>query len=642
MMMKRVLLAVVGLLVTAAAASAGTKYVPSQYPTIQSAVNASAPGDTIVVAAGVYSEHVVISTDSVTIRGVNRDTVIIDATQTPPARSPGIYLSHADGCTICSLTVRNGALGYPSGDVDNSQYGILLYDSDNNLITNVRTSNNGAYEIFLWDGSDNNVIQYCTIDGYRDSNYQALDGIFSSGGSVAEGGHNRINTGNLFRCNSIDNVVFGVSLTASADTQILGNTIHAKTSPFWALPANGGYYSYGVNLFASSNNEVRDNSIDTPALGVRLRDPQAGNSYIYAGPPDDNLITGNMINLTPASGLYGVAIRGGSNNDIERNEISQAATAGVAFTTSPDNATTGNSIFGNDIHDNAIGIDTPVGTNSAHYNNIHGNATLGVNNSDAANAFDAKNNWWGASDGPGPVGPGSGDGVSAFVDYTPFLTASVPKANVSLQLEGAATGPIRREITFHLMGTGPFSPTTIYKYINFTSGSATVTLFGLPANTAFSCMDAKDELHGLVSTKTIKLVSGNYTVPFTGADKLLGGDLLNDDVDDVWDFGIFAAQYQTICHPYAPGLLDADISGDGTVGNEDFLILYSHFQTKGDPPCGMTAGQLPAPKSKITVSQLAAVVGGAANARKADLNQDGWVTTTDAELFYLRNILNRR
>ncbi|HIE17169.1 MAG TPA: hypothetical protein EYP71_03135 [Dehalococcoidia bacterium] len=38
--------------------------------------------------------------------------------------------------------------------------------------------------------------------------------------------------------------------------------------------------------------------------------------------------------------------------------------------------------------------------------------------------LDAENNWWGANDGPGGVGPGSGDAVSANVDYDPWLIRS--------------------------------------------------------------------------------------------------------------------------------------------------------------------------------------------------------------------------
>lgn len=40
--------------------------------------------------------------------------------------------------------------------------------------------------------------------------------------------------------------------------------------------------------------------------------------------------------------------------------------------------------------------------------------------------MDARNNWWGASDGPSGVGPGSGDSVSTNIDFIPFLTSLVP------------------------------------------------------------------------------------------------------------------------------------------------------------------------------------------------------------------------
>jgi hypothetical protein len=46
--------AIIPILVFANNASAGTLYVPNNYLTIQEAIDASNPGDTIIVASGVY------------------------------------------------------------------------------------------------------------------------------------------------------------------------------------------------------------------------------------------------------------------------------------------------------------------------------------------------------------------------------------------------------------------------------------------------------------------------------------------------------------------------------------------------------------------------------------------------------------
>ena len=53
--------------------------------------------------------------------------------------------------------------------------------------------------------------------------------------------------------------------------------------------------------------------------------------------------------------------------------------------------------------------------------------TTAINNEngDADHAIDAADNWWGAADGPGPVGTGHGDTVSTNVDYSGFLTEPI-------------------------------------------------------------------------------------------------------------------------------------------------------------------------------------------------------------------------
>ena len=52
-------------------ASPATVYVPDDYPTIQAAVDAASPGDTIIVRNGTYTENVDVNKDHLTIRSQN-------------------------------------------------------------------------------------------------------------------------------------------------------------------------------------------------------------------------------------------------------------------------------------------------------------------------------------------------------------------------------------------------------------------------------------------------------------------------------------------------------------------------------------------------------------------------------------------
>lgn len=65
------------------------------------------------------------------------------------------------------------------------------------------------------------------------------------------------------------------------------------------------------------------------------------------------------------------------------------------------------------------------GDGQVHYSNITNNAGYGIRNGDPNFDIEAQNNWWGHSSGPGGVGPGSGDEVSTYVTYSPWLTSPV-------------------------------------------------------------------------------------------------------------------------------------------------------------------------------------------------------------------------
>ncbi|NQU76754.1 MAG: hypothetical protein HQ546_10625 [Planctomycetes bacterium] len=62
---------------------------------------------------------------------------------------------------------------------------------------------------------------------------------------------------------------------------------------------------------------------------------------------------------------------------------------------------------------------------------------------DYASTLNAQGNWWGAADGPGPVGPGSGDPITLNVDYGSFAAAAIEGVPVTAPIpEPAGLGLI--------------------------------------------------------------------------------------------------------------------------------------------------------------------------------------------------------
>ena len=78
--------------------------VPKDAPTIQAAVDAAEPGGIVLISPGVYQEAVVVTTPFLTIRGLDRNRVILDGGFT---LDNGIQVIEADGVTIENMTARS-------------------------------------------------------------------------------------------------------------------------------------------------------------------------------------------------------------------------------------------------------------------------------------------------------------------------------------------------------------------------------------------------------------------------------------------------------------------------------------------------------------------------------------------------------
>jgi hypothetical protein len=119
-------------------AGPGVIEVPGDHPTIQAAVDAANPGDLILIAPGVYHEAVNVITDNITIRGLDRNEVILDGEF---ELDNGIRVLGANGVAIENMTAQNysrngffwtGAEGYRGSYLTSyrtGDYGIYAFDS---------------------------------------------------------------------------------------------------------------------------------------------------------------------------------------------------------------------------------------------------------------------------------------------------------------------------------------------------------------------------------------------------------------------------------------------------------------------------------------------------------------------------------
>ena len=239
--------------------SATTWYVEED-ESIQAAVNAADPCDTIIVRDGTYTENVDVN-KSLTIRSENgAETTIVQAANPEnhvlevsadhvnisrftakggggyPRYSAGIYLHNVNHCNISN----NNAL--------NNDWGIYLSGSSSNIISNnnVNSNNEGIYLGYL---TNNNII----------SNNNASNnwwwGIILGGA----------NSNNISNNNVSNNEKDGIGLFSSSNNTLLNNDV-----------SNNQYD--GISLYdLSNNNSVTNNEVSNNDWGIYLENHSSDN-----------------------------------------------------------------------------------------------------------------------------------------------------------------------------------------------------------------------------------------------------------------------------------------------------------------------------------------------------------------------------
>jgi len=124
--------------------------VSEDYPTIQEAINAASPGDTILVSSGIFRESIVIN-KSISLIGDSKEKTIIIGFNIGNV----IYIS-SNSVIVSSFTIKGSGANYIS-PFDGGDAGIILDKCANCTLSNLIVTEN-CLGIFL-NLSDDNVIE---------------------------------------------------------------------------------------------------------------------------------------------------------------------------------------------------------------------------------------------------------------------------------------------------------------------------------------------------------------------------------------------------------------------------------------------------------------------------------------------------
>jgi hypothetical protein len=301
--------------------------VPDDQPTIQAAVDAAQPGDLVLIAPGTYNEAVDVETENLTIRGLDRNEVILDGQF---KLENGIRVL-ADGVAVENMTARNytangffwtGITGYRGSYLTafrNGDYGVYAFDSTKGQFEHIYASGSpdaGLYigQCYPCDAVINDVISEYNGLGYSGTN---------SGGNL-------LIVNSTFRFNRAGIVPNSGSYELcypGRDNTIVGNIVHDNMQPDTpaiddALLAMGNgiivpgsnrniiernlIYNHervGIGLVPYPEEEASDgvpdpSTWDTPCADVRDNPPAVTDPAQLAlvlWDPRENRIVGNVV-----------------------------------------------------------------------------------------------------------------------------------------------------------------------------------------------------------------------------------------------------------------------------------------------------------------------------------------------------------
>jgi len=314
-----------------------TIVVPDDYPTIQDAINAANPGDTIIISEGIYAEGQINVHKSLTI--LTNGTVIVDGlmeghvfyitankvtingftvkNSKPEWPYSGIYLYYVQNSNVTGNTIINnyGGIGLDrsygnhitGNEVANSKWiGVrLVDDSDRNYVTENNITHNMIGMVLYWSGrnplSNNHLASnehnlgvvgralshfVQDIDTSNTVNGKQVYYLLNKSGFVIEPS-TFPNAGYLALVNSTNIVTRNLTLANNGAGVLLAYTTNSTIEEIKAINN-----SVGISLISSDGNNIVKNNLTSNDVGI----------YLYSS--STNMIYHNNFNNNTIQNVY--------------------------------------------------------------------------------------------------------------------------------------------------------------------------------------------------------------------------------------------------------------------------------------------------------------------------------------------------
>lgn len=348
---------------------------PADFDTIQEAINAADPGDTVFVHNGTYCEHVVVN-KTVSLIGENRSTTIIDGQGVGTVVRVvsdfviingftmqnggfdlgicGIVLNGVKNCTVDDNIMKTNMVGIylllsnnntvELNNANNNGFGIYVFLSNNNVI-NANGMANNEKGMYLLDSvgntlSHNNMTDNAynfDISGEDLSHYiNDIDATNTVGGRAVCYLINKedlvlnssffSNVGYIAIVNSTRITVDGLNLTRNSKGILLAYTDNSTVKN-----VNVTNNFQGIYLSTSTGNTFTNNRASGNVYGIELFS-SSNNTFV------GNMITGNN---------DGVFLTRSDNNSFVKNTVTNANYRGIYLSASSNNVIYHNSFINN-------------------------------------------------------------------------------------------------------------------------------------------------------------------------------------------------------------------------------------------------------------------------------------------------------